>query len=143
MYLKLRFLDEMPYTLLRARCPDVVAAALRDYDKTVAALRAPRRVSWHLCSPAGPLRRELEAHANGAGASERLARELQPLELALLDESVIEGEHRSLRVEGQRAHGVRQPFAARRCDSSKTLPWPKQRTATQRSVPRLSYVGDA
>ena len=49
---------------------------------------------------------DVAAVARGGLPIEQLARSLHPYEWATLDESLIEGEHRSLRVEAQRAHNV-------------------------------------
>jgi hypothetical protein len=57
------------------------------------------------------LREDVAAVARGGLPIERLARALQPYEWATLDESLIEGEHRSLRVEAQRAHNVTHAHA--------------------------------
>ena len=110
--LKMQYMDRDPFLIVRARSPDVARATLTRHDAAVRAGRVPHRIIRHFCAFASPLWRDFEALAACQGCSDRRSTELQPYAWCLLDESRIEGEHRSLRQESQRAHGVGHAFAA-------------------------------
>ena len=109
--LRFGFLDQLPYLLIRSRNPEVAARCLAEHDACVGAGRSVHRLSVHFLGRGSVLREDVAAVARGGLPTERLARALQPFEWATLDESLIEGEHRSLRVEAQRAHNVTHAHA--------------------------------
>ena len=110
--IRFAYLDEAPCLLARARSHAAAAKLLSDHDAVSGSGRPVHRATARFCDLASPLRACLERVASGQRVDEVLARELQPYEWTLLGESAIEGEHRALRVESQRSHAVRHPFAA-------------------------------
>jgi hypothetical protein len=110
LFVEFQYSVEMPYMLYSARDREQAAACLAAHDRMLAQGGTPHRVSTLFCGESGLYRPDMVAPARGDGVSQLLSIALQPLEWSIIDEAAIEGEHRSLRVEGQRAHNVTHPF---------------------------------
>ena len=102
-YAKLKFawLQRVPYLLVNCHIPEVARECLRQYSSTVPDKH--HRVTREFCGEHGVLRRGLELVANGAPISEKLEAERHSLMMIPLTEEHVEGVHRNVTREHQRA----------------------------------------
>ena len=105
------FLDRLPYKLARLRSPGVAVQVLERFDFMTDSGARHHRVSLFFLSKSSSLRRHIEGLAAGLPMDIELARELMGIEWCLLDEGSVEGEHRDLGLESQRAHAAKHPFS--------------------------------
>ena len=110
--MRFHFLDEIPALICRARDTSVACRILSMCQEKVEHGLVVHRAIAPFFDPLGPLRGHFERFARGEPMEDALSSALQPYEWLLLDEATIEGEHRNLRVEAQRAHGLRHAFGA-------------------------------
>ena len=89
----------------------MAARCLRRHDEIVSAGRMPHRVSSAFLDRTSPLRVDVEDLAATGQLSTRLALALAPYRWGLLDECLVEGEHRDFAHEARRAHGCQHSFA--------------------------------
>ena len=111
LHAKLSFLDRLPYKIARLRDPGVAAECLARFDEMSAAGICHHRVTLHFLAPDKPLRQLVQQAVDTGEFASVLMEALLPLEWGMLDEAAVEGEHRDLALEKQRAHGVRHGFA--------------------------------
>ena len=105
------FLDCLPYKLARLRAPGVAEQVLQRFDSMSEEGVPHHRVSAHFLAKDSRLRTHVVALAAGEALHFELAQELMGIEWGLISEVDIEGEHRNLGLEKQRAHAVGHAFA--------------------------------
>eukprot|EP00928_Gymnodinium_smaydae_P082208 TRINITY_DN6559_c0_g1_i4.p1 TRINITY_DN6559_c0_g1~~TRINITY_DN6559_c0_g1_i4.p1 ORF type:complete len:1290 (+),score=106.44 TRINITY_DN6559_c0_g1_i4:334-3870(+) len=111
MYLKFTYLDELPYILVRVRDSlDASNKAVQMYEHRIANGLAIDRLSQRFLDKSGPIRAFIDIRNSSGVVPHELTVLLRPYELGKLDESIIEGEHRSSNQEQQRAHGCKHAF---------------------------------
>ena len=108
--LKFKFLDELPYIIIRMRDRSIARRCLERRDALAARGKELHRITEYFFAFASGMRPLVEAYVAGAPMDERLSRALQPYEWLKFDEAYIEREHQLASKERQRAHGVQNPF---------------------------------
>lgn len=112
--LKLAFLDCLPYKVFFARDVVVMRECLGEYEEAVLAGRPVHRVTARFFDPVSltSFRFQVNAFIATGRIPEALSRELAQYEWLPLDESSIEGVHRSVSCERRRGPAGKHPWNA-------------------------------
>jgi hypothetical protein len=116
--LKFGYLDRVPAKLARLRNSSTVAAeCVRETDAYLAKGVQLDPVSARFFAPGGQFRQDVDEYVASHSLAPQLSLHIRPYELGKIDESLVEGEHRSMNQEKQRAHATRHCFAQATRDS--------------------------